>query len=90
MLRTDRYKYIRYLEGNGEEFYDLKNDPGETRTLINDPVYSKAIKKHRELLNEHLLKTKDDFFSLSVKADKKWRSHKLGYPNHKGPAARFG
>jgi len=87
MLRTERYKYTRYIEGNGEELYDLVNDPGETRTLIHDTKYAAVLEEHRELLNKHLKKTNDDFLNLSYKVDKRWRSHKLGYPNHKGPAA---
>ena len=87
MLRTERYKYTKYIEGDGEELYDLENDPGETHNLISNPVYSKVLKEHRELLREHLKKTNDNFFSLDFKADKRWRSHKLGYQYHEGPVA---
>jgi choline-sulfatase len=87
MLRTERYKYTKYIEGDDEELYDLENDPGETHNLISNPVYSKVLKEHRELLREHLKKTNDNFFSLDFKADKRWRSHKLGYQYHEGPVA---
>ncbi|MBE2282741.1 MAG: sulfatase [Prosthecobacter sp.] len=42
-VRTDDWKYIHYPHGDGSpdkhlaELYDLNNDPGETRNLINDP-----------------------------------------------------
>ena len=87
MIRTDRYKYTRYAEGDGEELYDLEQDPGEKRNLIPDPAYAGALEDHRELLLEHLKKTGDRFPSLAVKADKRWRSHELGYWNHEGPSA---
>ncbi|RLB13514.1 MAG: sulfatase [Deltaproteobacteria bacterium] len=87
MIRTDRYKYTRYLEGDGEELYDLENDPGEKRNLIKDPEYAVALREHRALLEQHIEKTADPFFNLTVKADKRWRSHPLGYWNHRGPSA---
>jgi choline-sulfatase len=87
MLRTDRYKYTRYLEGGGEELYDLEQDPGEKRNLVPDPAYAKILNEHRELLREHVKKTGDPFFSLKVTADKRWRSHKPGYQYHEGYSA---
>jgi N-acetylglucosamine-6-sulfatase len=42
-VRTADWKYIHYPHGDGgpdrhmAELYDLKNDPGEDRNLINDP-----------------------------------------------------
>jgi choline-sulfatase len=87
MIRTPRYKYTRYLEGGGEELYDLVNDPGETRTLIRDPDHASALATHRSLLAEHLKTTEDPFLSLSWEAAPRWRSHSLGYQNHRGPAA---
>jgi len=37
-VRTDRYKYIDYLELEGmEELYDLAEDPFETTNLVDDP-----------------------------------------------------
>jgi choline-sulfatase len=87
MIRTPRYKYTHYLEGDGEELYDLVNDPGETRTLIHNPDHAAALAAHRNLLAEHLATTQDPFLSLSWEAAPRWRSHAPGYPNHRGPAA---
>ncbi len=37
-IRTERYKYVHYPDLNGaDEFYDLKQDPGERRNRISDP-----------------------------------------------------
>ena len=91
MVRTPRYKYVRYLEGADhglcEELYDMEADPGETRTLIDDPDSAAALEAHRTLLQQHLEATDDNFEALSWEADPRWRSHELGYPNHRGPAA---
>ena len=87
MIRTPRHKYTRYLEGNGEELYDLVNDPGETRTLIHDPDHAAALAAHRNLLAEHMATTQDPFLSLSWEVAPRWRSHAPGYQNHRGPAA---
>lgn len=87
MVRTPCYKYTRYLEGDGEELYDLLADPGETRTLIHDPTHQNALADHRAILDRHLAATADPFVSYGWKADPRWRSHPVGYPCHRGPAA---
>lgn len=90
MIRTENYKYTRYIEGDGEELYDLVNDPGETHTLIDDPDYQQVLESHRRLLREHVEKENDPFFSLESKVDKQWRSHPVGYHHHKSHAAPRG
>jgi choline-sulfatase len=87
MVRTDRYKYTRYLEGDGEELFDMLADPGETRTLVNDPAHQDALTRHRAILDRHLAATSDPFLSYPWKANPRWRSHPVGYPCHCGPAA---
>jgi choline-sulfatase len=87
MVRTARYKYTRYIEGDGEELFDLIDDPGEKRTLIDDPDHQEVLEYHRKILEQHVEIEKDPFFSLEFKADEQWRSHPVGYCNHKGPAA---
>ncbi|MEG1400842.1 sulfatase-like hydrolase/transferase [Bacteroides sp.] len=88
MIRSDRYKYTHYLEGNGEELYDLKTDKGEQRNLAKDPKYSRVLAEHRAMLDDYIVRTGDDYRTLKVAADKQWRSHTPGYPSHKGPGAR--
>lgn len=84
MVRSPRYKYTHYLEGNGEELYDLQKDPGERNNLAKSPEYAKVLAEHRAMLDDYIIRTKDDYRSRTVKADKEWRSHPLGYPNHTG------
>lgn len=87
MVRTERYKYTRYIEDGGEELFDLQNDPGETRTLAYDPAHQAILAGHRAILESHLAATADPFLTMEWKADPRWRSHPVGYPNHCGPAA---
>ena len=48
-LRTDRWKYIRYLDHPGfEEFYDLEADPGEAVNLIGDSCRKDVLQEMRE------------------------------------------
>ena len=50
-VRTDRWKYVHYPHGDGKpdrhkaELYDLKNDPGESRNLIDDPACKKVVER---------------------------------------------
>jgi arylsulfatase A-like enzyme len=48
-VRTERYKYLNYLDSNPrfEELYDLETDPGEERNLANDPDYSDLLREMR-------------------------------------------
>lgn len=87
MVRTDRFKYTHYLEGNGEELYEMKNDPGEMKNLAGRPEFEKPLAEHRDILKEYARATHDPYFSLEWKADRRWRNHKPGYRNHRGLAA---
>ncbi|MAX23664.1 MAG: sulfatase [Phycisphaeraceae bacterium] len=91
MLCSGRYKYTRYLEdvgeSRGEEFFDLEKDPGEKRSLIHDPAYQDELNRHRQLFNQYLQETGDDFLSHSWQAKDRYRSHALGYNQHTGLCA---
>ncbi len=84
MLADKTHKYVHFLEGNGEELYDLANDPGEKHNLAPLPEFKETLQKYRGLLKEHTVKTKDPYFSLPVIVDPKYRSHKEGLANHVG------
>lgn len=87
MIRTERYKYTRYIEDGGEELFDLEQDPFEKNNLARDYGSTVILNNMRELFNRHLSSSEDSFESLSYKADPRWRSHPAGYGNHKGIAA---
>lgn len=43
----------------GEEFYDLENDPHETKNLAGDPAHAAALKQHRDILAKWMKDTDD-------------------------------
>ena len=52
-FRTPEWKLIRDFKHEGaDEFYDLREDPGEHQNLINSP--DPAVQQVREQLNEQL------------------------------------
>jgi choline-sulfatase len=87
MVRSGRFKYTRYVEGDGEELFDLEADGGETRNLAGDPAHAAVLDEHRAMLGEHCEQTGDPFFSLEIRADAPWRSHAAGYVHHEGTCA---
>lgn len=87
MIRSPRYKYTHYLEGDGEELYDLERDPGELRNCAGDPGCLHVLQEHRALLQEYIGATDDPYFSLEWHADNRWRSHAPGYCSHRGVSA---
>ena len=53
MIVTDRYKYMRYDEGeNSEQLIDLVADPHEMRNAIQDPGNREVLEDHRQLFAE--------------------------------------
>lgn len=88
MVRGPRYKYTHYLEGNGEELYDMKKDPGEKVNLAKNPKYAKILAEHRAMLDDYIVRSKDDYRSLKVDTDARSRQHAPGYPHHEGPCVR--
>jgi hypothetical protein len=62
MIRSTDFKYNVYSQGmNNEQFFDLKNDPGETHNLIQDTTYQDEIKWHKRRLKELISQTNDVF-----------------------------
>lgn len=87
MIRSGNFKYIHYLEGNGEELYDLGKDPLEKRNEVKNPLYKEILGNMRTLFEKYLKESNDPYQSLEWKADKRWRSHECGYEKHIGIAA---
>lgn len=95
MIRSERFKYISYLEGSsgvedptgGEELYDLLEDPGEMNNLAARLEYQDILTTHRSILQQHICQQQDPFYAYQVLVDQRWRAHATGYQNHSGPSA---
>ena len=71
-VRTDRYKYIRYHGiWDTNEFYDLKNDPAETKNLIASPEHQDLIKK----LNKEIYDWLEDTEGMNIPLKRTERPH---------------
>jgi arylsulfatase A-like enzyme len=78
MVRTDRYKLIRYAAGeNPEQFFDLEQDPGELKNLVADASLAGEVTRHRRLL-EQWMKATQDKFGLAPAARKAGKAAKAG------------
>ncbi len=54
-VRTERYKYIHYIELEGmDEMYDLKSDPYEMKNIINDQAYEGKLSELRAELEKFI------------------------------------
>ena len=64
MVRTARYKYCWYKNGNPRDMLiDMEDDPGEMKNLAVDPKYAPVIAEHRELLRTHVREHHDTLFA---------------------------
>jgi len=59
MLRTDRYKLIRYPHHGEVQLFDLKNDPWEIKDLAEDVRYINVVKRLDEKLKWWMNETSD-------------------------------
>jgi len=50
MIRTDRYKYVTYLNDPVEQLFDMETDPLETRNLAAEAPHAATVREHRNLL----------------------------------------
>lgn len=58
-IRTDQYKLVDcFIENDIDELYDLKNDPGEMKNLINDSKYNSVKQKLQAELEKLKIKYK--------------------------------
>ncbi|MYD44432.1 MAG: sulfatase-like hydrolase/transferase [Gammaproteobacteria bacterium] len=58
MCRTRNFKYVRRAY-ELDEFYDLRNDPGETCNEIVNPNYAEALREHQDLMLQWYMQTCD-------------------------------
>jgi len=59
MVRTERYKLIRYPHVNEVQLFDLKRDPWETKDLAENPRYAQRVKELDAELHRWMEKTED-------------------------------
>jgi choline-sulfatase len=62
MVRSQRYKYCVYSEGQrSESLVDMEEDPGEMMNLAGDPEYKQILDAHRAMLATWSSKINDNF-----------------------------
>jgi len=65
-IRTLQYKYNLFSHGEKyEQLFDMINDPGEMVDLADHPDFHQVLMEHRELLQQWMKETNDDFRQLS-------------------------
>jgi len=64
-----QWKYALHWKDAVDEFYNLKNDPGELHNLWSDPAYAKTGREHRQTIVDWLYKTGHPYADL-VQKDK--------------------
>ena len=56
MLRSERYKYVLYDDGEDrEQLIDLEKEPGEMKNFAKEPAYQNILQEHREYFQSHQL-----------------------------------
>ena len=65
MIRTERWKYVRYLQ-YGNELYDLNADPHEMNNLAGKPAHADRQKTLADRLDQWISQTRDPFNKLTV------------------------
>lgn len=71
MVRTADWKYVRTLQ-YGEELYDLRADPAESRNLASDPAQAERLRELSGRLDRWMQETADPFPTWTV-TDRKGR-----------------
>lgn len=64
-IRTAEFKYNRYMP-EGEELYDLKNDPNEIDNMAAGPRFADVKKELATKLDRWIIENNDPFYSLKA------------------------
>lgn len=60
MIRSQRYKYCVYNQGETREsLVDIENDPGEMKNLASAPEHKNALVQHQGYLSDWIEKPGD-------------------------------
>jgi uncharacterized sulfatase len=51
-VHTERFRYTAWGDAHGAELYNLEDDPGEVRNLIDDPEHTGTVVEMRRLLRD--------------------------------------
>ncbi len=61
------FKYVLYDKGQrNEQLYDLRRDPGETRSCLEDADYAQAVEMFRKLIAKHLRSYREEFIRMKL------------------------
>ncbi len=64
-VRTDRWKYVERMKGGPRELYDLSEDPGELKNLIDQPAVESVQNDLRERLHRFFDRYADPKYDLA-------------------------
>jgi len=70
-LRTRDYKLI-VRQDQGAEFYDMKQDPWETRNVFDEPEYGPQILRHYQHLSDHLCRIAHERPDVYIERQDAW------------------
>ena len=70
-IRTERYRYTFYPCGNGDQLFDLLEDPDEQNNLVADPAHARIRSELRDQLMERIIlqdypKPRRDLYAFGV------------------------
>jgi arylsulfatase A-like enzyme len=52
MIRSERYKYVKYRDDPVEQLFDMQADPAETKNLAGESKLASVVADHRRMLSE--------------------------------------
>jgi arylsulfatase A-like enzyme len=64
-VRTDKWKYVCRFPDGPNELYDLKNDPGERRNVVDQPAHAERQKELSDRLGKFFDRYADPSYDLS-------------------------
>ena len=84
MVRTDRWKLIRYPHNGEVQLFDCKNDPFEKKDLAENPEYADVVKQLSKQLADWQKEAGDNFMPVLKKKGGNSEKNKSGAMNSRG------